>query len=239
MSELDNKKSRVAEDLATLYLRLNGYFTTGFILHSPGHGEIHTEIDCIGVRFPHSKEKEREIGPDPFLQPSPSRIDVVLCEVKLREQKLQFNEALRREKERFERVLRWIGLFTEPQVRELAPQVMAALTPSNVTCSTAPEVIVGRKARIRGLVFSPERNSSRRRFNQPFFVGGDAMFEYISKCLCPAAPRPNCATVYDFTRWGHLEPAVRYFKQREADSPGTIKDLFDFVLEKALRQANS
>lgn len=239
MSENDRNKSRIAEDLATLYLRLNGYFTTGFILHSPDYGNNHTEIDCIAVRFPHSEESEREIGPDPFLEPSATRIDVALCEVKLRGQNLQFNKALLKENERIERVLRWIGLFARSQIDELAPRVIDALTPKNPASALVPEVIVDEGIRIRGLVFSPERNSVVRRPTDPFFVGGDVVFDYAWKCLCPSAPRRNCATVYDFCRWGHLEPIVRFFKQRGADSPGVIDDLYRFILYDAPGQANS
>ncbi len=38
-------KSNFYEILTMLYLRLNGYFTTGLILHSPEWGQAETEID--------------------------------------------------------------------------------------------------------------------------------------------------------------------------------------------------
>ncbi|HEV2522123.1 MAG TPA: hypothetical protein VGT24_07045 [Candidatus Acidoferrales bacterium] len=66
------------EQLALWYLRLNGYFTMpNFIAH--GEGGPRTDVDVLGVRFPHSREypddKDR-------LQISPQKIDVVFAEVK-------------------------------------------------------------------------------------------------------------------------------------------------------------
>ncbi len=230
MKDTEKTKSDITEDLATLYLRLNGYFTTGFILHSPQKGKIRAEIDSIAVRFPHSSERERGVGPDPFLRPSSSQIDVVLCEVKRGKSHLQFNEALRKESERFECVLRWIGLFTDAQIEQLAPQLLAALTPAPIASPLVPEVQVDEHVRIRGFLFSPERNNASPRRTDPFFIGGDTIFNYAWRCLCPDAPRSTCATNYDYTRWGHLERIVRYFKvERKGLNPGTINDLYAFL----------
>lgn len=230
MKDIEKAKSRITEDLAILYLRLNGYFTTGFMLHSPEVGKIQTEIDCIGVRFPHSAEYERGIGPDAFLNPSAAHIDLVLCEVKRGKEPLQFNKAVRKDVERFERVLRWAGLFTDVQIEQLALEVMRVLTPQAVASVTIPEVIFQDRVRIRGLVFAPDRDVAARKPTQPFFVGGDKIFDYAWRCLCPRAPRLSCATVYDYTSWGYLEPIVRYFKEHGGESAGTVDDLFKVLL---------
>jgi hypothetical protein len=97
------------------------------------------------------------------------------------------------------------------------------------TTGAIPEVISKNGVRVRGLIFSPERNISERRNNQPFFVGGDTIFEYARKCFCPEVPRITCSTVYDYTRWGHLERIVRYVKDSPSGSPLSIEDLYRFL----------
>ena len=53
----DKEKSTIQEQLATLYLRLNGYFTTGYIIHT-SKNDIEGELDIIGVRFPYHKQDD-------------------------------------------------------------------------------------------------------------------------------------------------------------------------------------
>ena len=42
-------KSEVQGALVTLYLRLSGYFTSGFIVHSPTYGQNRTELDVLAT----------------------------------------------------------------------------------------------------------------------------------------------------------------------------------------------
>src|SRR5580658_7819091 len=73
-------RSRMQEQLLSLYLRLNGYFVSGLIVHSPTPGENFTEVDLLGIRFPRSREPERQIDSDPLLETSTDLIDLVICE---------------------------------------------------------------------------------------------------------------------------------------------------------------
>ena len=59
--------SDLQELLAALYLRLNGYFPSGFIAHA-SVGNL-TEIDILAVRFPDHRELEREVEPCVHLTP--------------------------------------------------------------------------------------------------------------------------------------------------------------------------
>lgn len=43
-------KSDIQETLVLLYLRLNGYFGTGFIVHAPQRNK--TEMDVLAIRLP-------------------------------------------------------------------------------------------------------------------------------------------------------------------------------------------
>lgn len=56
----DKQISLFQEKLVKLFLRLNGYFTTGFIVQSAGRG-VETEVDIIDIRFPFNQQTEREI----------------------------------------------------------------------------------------------------------------------------------------------------------------------------------
>ena len=60
-------RSDFEELLAALYLRVNGYFASGFIAHAPV-GNL-TEIDVLAVRFPKHQEPEREIASCAYLHP--------------------------------------------------------------------------------------------------------------------------------------------------------------------------
>ena len=92
--DIDKVKSKAQEDLALLYLRLNGFFVTGFIAHSPIHGQNLTEIDALALRMPYSAEPEREVGPHGLLDLSSNHTDLIICEVKSRGKPLRFNGAL-------------------------------------------------------------------------------------------------------------------------------------------------
>jgi hypothetical protein len=61
--KMGNKKPRnyTQEDLLKLYLRLNRFFITGFIIHSPDLGKNRTEIDALAIRLQHNAEPERVV----------------------------------------------------------------------------------------------------------------------------------------------------------------------------------
>lgn len=52
MGEKSWTKPEIHEALVVLYLRLNGYFTTGLVVQAPEWGQNRTEIDCLAVRHP-------------------------------------------------------------------------------------------------------------------------------------------------------------------------------------------
>lgn len=70
-------KPEVNEALATLYLRLNGYFTTGLILHSPDWGENRTELDCVAIRHPNHSQPERGVESSAFLDSTRRRLGLL------------------------------------------------------------------------------------------------------------------------------------------------------------------
>lgn len=65
----DKEKSNIQENLVKLYLRLNGYFSTGFIIHS-SENKINSEIDNISVRFPLHHQNDTEHNSSDYLNVS-------------------------------------------------------------------------------------------------------------------------------------------------------------------------
>jgi len=214
------------EDLVRLYLRLNGFFVSTFIVHSPNSGENYTEIDALAVRLPFNSEPEREIGPDDLLDLSATYTELVLCEVKSSGQQLRFNSALVDRPSAIKTVLRWSGLFEGSEIDSISKEVSESLILKNRSSERPPTVLGPRGVRIRALLFSPERNN-RRPKTEPWYIEGPAVMRYVWKCLCPQVPRQSCATTYGLQVWGKHEPLVRYFKARaSAGDPGNMSDLY-------------
>ena len=212
------------EAVVTLYLRLNGYFTSGFIVHSDVPGQNAAELDVLAVRLPHNAEPERDVAGAPELDRWDVGIDFIIGEVKSRRQPFQFNDALRQSPQAVASILRWWGHLTEAEVLALRDAVVLALAPS-LGATAAPAVVCPRDARVRAILFCPEQVGARRQ-QQSWFIPGTPMFQYVWNCLRPNAPRAACATVYDYGRWGSdLEHIVRYFKDPARTAPGTFADL--------------
>ncbi|MDX1728921.1 MAG: hypothetical protein R3203_14350 [Pseudoalteromonas tetraodonis] len=90
----DKERSQLQERLVKLYLRLNGYFSAGFIVHHDINSRISLE-DILGVRFPNHSESEREAGLCSRLQLNDSNnIDILIGEVKSNGVSLRFNNAI-------------------------------------------------------------------------------------------------------------------------------------------------
>jgi hypothetical protein len=97
------------EQVALWYLRLNGYFAIpNFIAH--GNIETRTDVDVLGVRFPHSCEFEDDTK---RLDIRAENIDVVLSEVKKGRCKVNGPWRQREPNRALEYVLRRVGLFDE------------------------------------------------------------------------------------------------------------------------------
>lgn len=220
-----NKKpqSRLQEDIVRLYLRLNGFFVTGFIVHSPIHGRNRAEIDALAIRMPHNSELEREIKPDQLLDLTNNYTDLVICEVKSLGKQLQFNRSLSANPDVATSVLRWSGLFHEEELPEIIARFCQVLEERPLPFSAPPTLIGPRGIRIRCLLFNLERNDRRK--NQPWFITGPEVFDFIYRCLCPAQSRSQCSTTYDFSQWGDYEPVVRYFKERGGQGAFTYQSI--------------
>jgi hypothetical protein len=102
-------RSDVQETLVHLYLRLNGYFVSGYIVQAP-HGAT-TELDVLAVRFPRHEEAEREIPCSEHLAIPAERIDFVVGEVKGGTGNVNFNVRFRNNPAAVRSVLNRFGAF--------------------------------------------------------------------------------------------------------------------------------
>jgi hypothetical protein len=214
----DKRISLFQERFVKLYLRLNGYFTTGFIVQSENRG-IETEVDIIAIRFPYNEQTEREVKNSGYLQIPPDAIDIVIGEAKMRTRTLQFNDPIRNDPNRDEnwrKMLKWIGLFSEDEVHHLIPQLIDVIqTKNNHTLQEFPYVVHGGKfgtVILRPIFFAPDRRAPGR--NQLRYVHGEEMVGFIWKCLNPEAQRKYCNTNYSVDVWGEYMDIVDYFKKR-------------------------
>jgi hypothetical protein len=226
----NKRRSRIQEDLVLLYLRLNGFFVTGFVPHSPEIGRTLTEVDALALRMRFSAEPEREVGPHELLDLSDSYTDLAICEVKSWGKQIQFNAALTDDERALTKILRWSGLFIEQEIPDLVRELQQQLARRPLAIDAPPTVVGPRDVRIRCLFFSLERRKQRP--NQAWFVSGDDVLEYVHRCFCPDHPRLECSVSYDIGVWGEREPMVRYFKQRAGQGPGNLMQLYE-ALEAA------
>ena len=225
---VEREKSRIQEKLSLLYLRLNGFFVVpNFIAHSPEDAKNRAEIDALAIRFPHHREPEVQIEPDAYLQFSTEHIDFVLCEVKSRRSTLQFNESLLSNDEPLASALRWSGLFLESEVTSLAPKLRAALKPSDKQEFSIPTVVGPRQTRIRGLLCCPEIDKHRK--NQPWFIPGPIMFDFVRKRFCEEQAIRTCAKNYKPELWADCEGIVRFFKEKYEPAKSDMNTLYNYL----------
>ncbi len=214
----DKEKSTIQEQLATLYLRLNGYFTTGYIIHSDKN-EIDGELDIIAVRFPFHKQDDTEHNSSTFLEVS-SNTDIIIAEVKSKGKTLQFNDCLKQTDtlEPLQKLIRWTGVFVDNDIDDIAREINTLVQPkenSKLEHFRSTKIIETNfgKVAIRPILFSPERNSIN---NTDKFVNWTEINDFLWLCLCPADKRELCGTRYDFTAWGQgLNEIVKAYKDRQ------------------------
>lgn len=101
-------RSDVQETLVSLYLRLNGYFVSGFIVHAQKGAA--TEMDVLAVRFPSHQEPEREVQCCKHLAIPSNQIDFIVGEVKGGQGAVNFNARFRENLGAIKTVLQIVSL---------------------------------------------------------------------------------------------------------------------------------
>ena len=234
------EKSTIQEQLATLYLRLNGYFTTGYIIHTR-EKKIAGELDIIAVRFPLHNQADTDHNSSPFLE-VPSNIDIIIAEVKSLGQPLQFNDCIRQQEtlEPQQKILRWTGILREEQINNIAIELNALVqTQENSKLQTFRKTNIIHtnfgEAVIRPILFSPERINMN---NADKFINWTELNDFIWLCLCPSEVREECGTRYDFTAWGQgFSEIVQAYKVRQESQIKfeSINELYQAIEENRLK----
>lgn len=220
-------KQDIQEGLVNLYLRLNGYFTTGLIIHSSVKGKNETELDVVAVRFPFHNQGDRVIGCSEYLQIPTNKIDIIIGEVKSGEQRIQFNKSLRDNKNSIEKVVKWIGAFDHNEINKIIDDIHGKIKPKSIIKENGFDVINSGDYSIRPIIFCVDRPEARP--NQKRFIYGQLMLDYIWECLRPESERASCSTTYDFNQWGRsLQPIITYFKDKNKKTVGTINDYYSY-----------
>ena len=222
------KKSALQEKLVALYLRLNGYLTTGLIIHSPNDTEVEGEIDIIGVRFRGHSQPDRIIDCSGILEiPNDSEIDIIIGEVKGRKQKLQFNESLWRYPDRLKKLFKWIGIFDEKEMKDIIDEFIQIITPREIQSSKAFPVISKNNITIRPILFAPDRPLPR--INQIKYIHRSELINYCWECFRPENRRNTCETNYKaVNNWGEqFERLVGFFKDKDKLKPDNINELYE------------
>ncbi|PYR18826.1 MAG: hypothetical protein DMF94_18490 [Acidobacteria bacterium] len=138
------------EAVTALYLRLNGFFTSGLVLHSETKGLAKSDIDCLAVWHPFHDQSEREVDTDPFLELG-ARRELLLCEIKSSNAALSFNEPLRTDPTALDSVLRWSGLVPPAQINETVERLLPHLQDGTTIDEVKAGIEVG-DVRIRALL---------------------------------------------------------------------------------------
>ena len=240
---MENKqKSVIQESLVKLYLRLNGYFTTGFIIHS-NQKEINSEIDNISVRFPLHHQNDTEHNSSDFLNVS-KNIDIIISEVKSKGVKLQFNKSLYEKNcnQNWYKLLSWIGVFNSSQIEMISSEMIRLIKPVQNSKLKDFRVIENIQTdfglvNLRAILFSPEKISNN---SSDKIINWTEINDFIWFCLCPNEERINCGTEYDLTAWGsEFEYIIEVYKSRkkEQNKLKNIEELYAEIEKK--KTANS
>ena len=80
---------------------------------------------------------------------------------------------------------------------------------------------------LRPIIFSVDRSEPGR--NQPRYISGQLVLDYIWSYFRPESMRTSCSTIYNYNMWGHtLRPLVEYFKAENKSTFGNMQELYDY-----------
>lgn len=220
----DWRKPEICDALAVLYLRLAGYFTTGFVAHSPTWGKTRTDIDCLAVRHSYHSHPDIQVPPPAFLSLSAGQADLLICEVKSNPQSPGFNRSLCEDGEVLGNALRWSGLLSDKDLGD-AVSAFPKLLDGKVRRDVALAGIVVGKVRLRALLVVPPLD--QKDCQDKWWLVGDEIFRFIAERLNPLALRQTCSTHYNYGQWGRdLSPLVKYIKSCESGPAPTLDGLY-------------
>ncbi len=213
--------NHIQETLVTLYLRLNGFFVSGHIIHAdPSNLAVREkgEIDALAIRLPFSREPDACNPPSEYLRVRRGTIEIIIGEVKSGQQRVRFNRSLRENDNMF-RVLQRAGFSEDDNLlMEVAQTLTDRLIPrpvnspnDHIEINLEPSGDILYPIRIRPVIFHLGFHSPSR--NQAWFVGYDEIMSDIWHRVRKEFEPPGCQRQYDLRLWGPIFNAiVAYFK---------------------------
>lgn len=217
--------SDFGEALVSLYMRLNGYFTSGLIVHSKEQGKNKTEIDCLAVRNRFHEQPERQVKCDPFLAIQPGYTDLIICEVKSGDQG-QFNDSLH-DPEILAIMLKWSGTIPPDQCYDVAKNLVPLLASDALAETVRTGLLIEEhRISIRPLICclaAAEKAES-------WCLSSPTIFRFANECFNPSQRRGECSTKYSLNSWGIMEHIVAYIKARKEKC--SLDELFNYCYEK-------
>lgn len=165
------------------------------------------------------------------MQIPPNTIDIIISEVKSGKEQSQFNTALREDRAALEALINWVGAFDENETQTITDALLNLLVPELINNPENFKCLIFKGEfghySIRPIIFSIDRPEPRR--NQPRYINGQLMLDYIWSCLRPESIRSSCSTIYNYNMWGHtLLPLVEYFKNENKTTVGNIQELYAY-----------
>ncbi len=224
-------RSDVQETLVSLYLRLNGYFVSGFIVHA--QQKVRTEMDVLAVRFPSHQEPEREVQYCEHLAVPSNQIDFIVGEVKGGQGAVNFNSRFRENPGAIKTVLHRFGAFDGLEISCVVATIPDLLDPGKIRKAPAfPELDVAlseqlgsRVAKLRFIPFAAEQERPKAHARPYLFVND--LLNFVWLCFRPDQRRQLCDDHYNYELWGpQFIQMVQYFKDPDRHTPGTIDDLY-------------
>jgi hypothetical protein len=223
-------RSDVQETLVQLYLRLNGYFVSGYIVQAP-HA-VATELDVLAVRFPRHEEPEREILCSTHLAIPADRIDFLVGEVKGGADNVNFNVRFRNNPTAVRSVFQRFGAFPCTEIDRAVAAVPQLLDPAHLRRAGAfPEIDIALwadanyHANVRFVPFATEQ--TRATGGTRPYIFSDDLLGFAWDCFRPQRERALCDVRYNFDLWGpQFVHMVQFFKNPARVDPGTIQDLY-------------
>lgn len=209
------------EALVALYLRLNGYFTTGLILHTERSARNNRgQVDWLALRAPFHDQEARGVPASEFLNLREGLGDILICEVKSSVR--PFNRSLQ-DPASIADVLRWAGTFPESDIDELVRSLTPLLDDDAASEARSAGVVKG-NFRVRPLLCYPSR---KRADVDGWVLCEDEVMQFLDRCLNPRYAPVACGRRYGYELWGEaFEPIVRWFKRRKDRDPLTVTELF-------------
>lgn len=216
------RKPEINEALATLYLRLNGYFTTGLIIHSARWGENRTEADCLAIRHPNHSQPDREVPSSPFLQIEPGVVDILVVEVKSLPADLRFNPRMQ-DDEAIRAMLRWVGVLDEATIDKVAPRFRDLLR-DDADPSARRLGVDHENVRVRALLCCPQLSEADA--GERWCLAASEILSFADECFNPPVRRQECSTRYNFRQWGSAFAPIVQFLKGSQNGPRKIEELY-------------